>query len=218
MAKFVMRRMADGMNRVGGQMYPQMLCTGEVSLDEMAELIGSASTFTRGDVCGVVKALVEQMAWQMACGKTVSIEGLGRFRASLQVKEDFEREEEDGSTGRRTGRSVGIRGINFTPDKGLVSQTSSNASLERLMPRDRKTRPRIATPESRLAAAVEYLQRWHTMSVAAYSYLTGLSRSSAQRELRRLATDPASPLGTQGSRSHTLYILRDPAPASEGGE
>ncbi|MBR1593216.1 MAG: DNA-binding protein [Alloprevotella sp.] len=218
MAKFVMRRLPDEMNAVGGRMYPQMLSTGEVSLDKMARKIADASTFTRGDVCGAVTALVEEMAWQMALGKTVCIEGLGRFRASLQVMRDFEREEEDGSTGRRTGRSVEVGSINFTPDKGLVARTRSAASLERLMPRDRETSPRIETLGERLAAAVDYLGRRHTMSVSAYAYLTGLSRSSAQRELRRLASDPASPLDTQGSRSHTLYILRAPAPASEGGE
>ena len=50
MAKFVMRRLPDEMNAVGGRMYPQMLSTGEVSLDKMARKIADASTFTRGDV------------------------------------------------------------------------------------------------------------------------------------------------------------------------
>lgn len=216
MAKFVMRKLAEGMNVSGGSLYPKLLSTGEVTLDDMAPLIARGTTFSPADLVGAVAAVVDEMAYQMGQGKTVVIPGLGRFRASLEVRSEYETEQEDGSTGRRTGRSVGVGGIGFKADRQLVIDTDSSADLERIMPRRKTEREVVSTVEERLAVAVDYLRRYHTMSVSQYAYRTGLERTAAQRELRRLLRREGSPLATMGFGSHILYILRPEA--QEEGE
>lgn len=46
------------------------------------------------------------------------------------------------------------------------------------------------------------------MRVPDYVSLTGLSRSTAAEELRKLATNPSSGIMSRGSRSQKVYVLR----------
>ena len=54
--------------------------------------------------------------------------------------------------------------------------------------------------------ARQYLKKNGFMRVNDYAILTGLSYSTASRELRRLATDPTSGITSQGSSK--LYVLQ----------
>lgn len=49
------------------------------------------------------------------------------------------------------------------------------------------------------------------MKVPDYVQLTGLSRSTAAVELRKLASDPSTGITSRGQRSQKLYILRPEA-------
>lgn len=207
MAKFVMRKLPDGMNESTGNLYPRMKCTGTTTLDDLAKQIAGATTFTPGDIKGVVAALVEEMARQMAQGRSVQIEGLGRFRASLKVSDQADQEREDGSTSRRTGKSVLVGGVNYTADPDLTQATNSHATLERLMPRNSQ-KPVMESLEERVQDAMEYLSHNHSISVSTYSQRTGLKKSTATCELRALAKDPASPIGSIGLGSHKVYVLK----------
>ena len=46
------------------------------------------------------------------------------------------------------------------------------------------------------------------MKVPDYVQLTGLSRTTAAEELRKLALDPSTGITSRGDRSQKVYILR----------
>jgi len=207
MAKFVMRKLSEEMNESKGHLYPRMKIIGKATLNDLARQICGATSFTAADVKGVVAALVQEMATQMAQGKSVHIEGLGRFRARLEVCAWADAEREDGSTGHRTAKSVRVGGVNFVADPMLTHETDRLAMLERYTPR-KSTTQTIETLEARVNDAVSYLEQHHTMSVAVYAQRTGLNNSAATRELRALANDPDSPIGARGAGSHKIYVLK----------
>jgi predicted histone-like DNA-binding protein len=63
--------------------YAKAQSTGTVSVDELAEAIGYATSLTDGDVMNVIRALVYQMNLQLQAGKIVKMEKLGTFRLQL---------------------------------------------------------------------------------------------------------------------------------------
>lgn len=207
MAKFVMRKLSEEMNESKGYLYPRMKIIGTATLNDLARQICGATSFTAADVKGVVTALVQEMASQMAQGKSVHIEGLGRFRARLEVCVRADAEREDGSTGHRTAKSVRVGGVNYVADTMLTHETDRLAMLERYMPRKRAA-DAIETLEERVQNAVAYLERHHTISVGVYAQRTGLNSSAATRELRALADDPASPIGARGAGSNKVHVLK----------
>lgn len=61
-------------------------------MDYLAQRINYASTFTPGDIIGLVKSLTQAIAREMGEGHSVKVDGLGVFTPSLGLREGFERE------------------------------------------------------------------------------------------------------------------------------
>ncbi len=77
-----------------GKWYARTVNMGDVTTEELAERIQRNSTFTKADVQGLVVALVDEMRQQLQMGKTVVLDGVGRFRLSVESeavadKDDF---------------------------------------------------------------------------------------------------------------------------------
>lgn len=210
MAKFIMRTLNTASAEEEKKYFPHLLSTGETTLDDMARNIAEASSFTPGDVKGVVAALVKEIAWAAARGRTVKVEGLGSFRATLGLRRWAENELADGKT-HRNALSVEIDGFNFRPSRVIVGEANSHANLERQMPRkDEKPAPAY-TPEERMERARQYLGTHRWMKVSDYAALCHLSAASASKELRALAAREDAFLKSEGSGSHKVYVLRDNA-------
>ena len=64
------------------------------------------------------------------------------------------------------------------------------------------------TLEERIQKARDFLEKNMFMRVPDYIRLTGLSRTSASIELRKLAFDPTSGITSKGQRSQKYYVLR----------
>ena len=63
--------------------------------------------------------------------------------------------------------------------------------------------------EERVQKAHEFMKENYFMRVPDYVRLTGLSRSKAGEELRRLERDPATGITSRGERSQKVYVLRN---------
>ena len=73
-------------------LFPRIKIWGQVDLDYLAQRINYASTFTPGDIIGLVKSLTQAIAREMGEGHSVKVDGLGVFTPSLGLREGFERE------------------------------------------------------------------------------------------------------------------------------
>ena len=186
-------------------LFPRMRLQGQADLDDMIQNICHASSFTPGDVKGMVRALAEEIAREMSAGKSVKIDGIGIFSPALGLKKGVERETgEEGAT-RRNATSIHVSDIHFKADKSLLRQTDSRCTLERSARKFRKSSAKY-TPEERLAMAREYLEAHAFLTVAGYCELTGLLRNAAAQELKQWAADPASGITSKGARSHKVYV------------
>ena len=65
------------------------------------------------------------------------------------------------------------------------------------------------TLEERIQKARDFLQKNMFMRVPDYVRLTGLSRTTASQELRKLAVNPSSGITSRGQRSQKFYVLRN---------
>lgn len=64
------------------------------------------------------------------------------------------------------------------------------------------------TEEERRTRALDYLHEHSFLRIQDYMAITGLKRSSANRELLRLSSDPASGITISGYGSHRMYVRR----------
>lgn len=78
---------------LNGKWYGRAVSIGEVGIKEMAKKISESNSVTESDVNAVIVALVEEMKYQLQSGKTVVVDGLGRFH--LTVKSDLVEKKED---------------------------------------------------------------------------------------------------------------------------
>ncbi|MDO4691834.1 MAG: DNA-binding protein [Porphyromonadaceae bacterium] len=201
MAKYIMAELPDLRGEGKRIKYPKIQITQRISLQELARKISAASSFTEGDVLGLVALLSDEVAGKVAEGYSVKVDGLGTFTAKLAIRRGAEPEEEGGT--KRNAASIEIGGINFRADKVLVRQANAHCDLSRTQAPDRGA---IVEDESeRLDLALAYLRKHSALNIRTYATMTGLERTAAGRELR--AFRQTGLLGSIGWGTHLLYTL-----------
>ena len=144
--------------------------------------------------------VAEHLAYCMAEGQSVTLDGIGTFTPRLGVVKDKEIDSLDGDEPKRNARSIEVNGINYRADKELVRETNLRCDLRRGgISRVWKS---PFTEEERRTRALDYLHEHPFLRIQDYMAITGLKRSSANRELLRLSSDPASGLTISGYGSH----------------
>ena len=110
-------------------------------------------------------------------------------------------------------RSLEVGRINFRCHKELLKDVRSRLSGKGKFQQSRYFgyvplyEPTIARRRERFAAAQAYLKEHPFMRIADYAELTGLSYTTAQRELRLAATLTHSGIAARGRGSHRVYVL-----------
>lgn len=133
--------------------YPKMKIRRTVEMDDLAEIIARRSTFSSGEVKGLISLLSDTMAECMAKGESVRVAGVGLFTASLGLLGGVERAEEGGP--QHNARNICVRSVNYRPDRALVENTNSRCELKRGHMPVRALL--IEKREDRLAAAVSHI-------------------------------------------------------------
>ena len=64
--------------------YAKVVSTGEIHTDELATIIESNTTFKKGEVQGLITELVDELKQQLSDGKTVVLDGFGRFHLTVE--------------------------------------------------------------------------------------------------------------------------------------
>lgn len=188
-------------------LYPRLKLYGQVDLETIADKVSYASSFTKGDIVGLMQAITDEIACQMGQEYSVKIDNLGVFTPALGLMKDRERETgEEGDT-KRNAASIYLKDIHFKADKELVRHTAHNCHLKRSGEKFRQS-SQMFSPQERLERAKEYLHKNAFMTLADYCRLTGLLKTSASRELRIWTSQPESDIDYKGRGSHKIYILK----------
>lgn len=200
MANYQMRTLNDLRGDGKHARYPKLVHTGTTSLQSVAEQIHARTTFSVGEIKGLLAALSEVVAEAMADGRSVHLNDLGTFRATLMLAKGIAPEEETQS--RHTAPSVRIRSVSFRPSRQLIGLTQQSAHLHRIP----TTTPLVVTTdrEQRLTMALAYIQAHSFLRVADYCALTQLSRKKATLELNTFAHEQF--LSSRGRGSHKVFV------------
>ena len=196
--------------------------TAEQFADYFARHSSLGPGMSQAALIDLVRCLLDRLA---EVG-SVSVPELGTFSVAVRSKKykkpeppaitigDAEPEaEDDGSEASINARSIAVDHVNFRCNKQFLRKVQSRCNGQgKFQLVGGRTgvqiqKPRIAKRRERFAAACDYLAEHHFMYIADYAELTGLSYSSAQRELRLAATLDHSGIVATGSRTHRFYIL-----------
>lgn len=203
-ATYTMQEMKDLHNENETILYPRMIIKGQCSTEELIEDIAQHTTYNTGELKGMIMALKDAMAREMSRGYSVKLEGIGTFTPSLGIVDGKEMERPEGGT-RRNARSIKIRNINFRADKEVIRKTEGHCILERESGTC-KLRTSRHSSEKRLKMALDFLTKHPYLTVADYMALTGLSHTTAARELQKWGKTPETGIQPKGQRTHRVYV------------
>lgn len=207
MAYYYKREIAD-LNGTGRRQFRyELRSEGLVGLKQLAaQLQRQHRAMSVGEIQGLGEALVRTMMENLADGYTVSIDGLGVFSLSLGLRDEERKTREGGAE--PNARSVGVRGVNFRPERRFVREVDvlCRQGLKHEPYGNVEIRRPQGTREERAQRALRFIREHGFMRLPDFATLCGLSHSTASRELQALCKDPAVPIQAEGRRSHKIYV------------
>ena len=205
MAKYIKQEMIDLSGKGEEKVYYRLQTERNIDFNELTQHIEEHhNLMNRGLVKSVMAYMVDEMAELLGKGYSVTIDGLGTFRASIGLEEDKEMDTFDGDDTKRNARSLRLTGINYRADKELIKKANRHCKLERAG--ESRLHHTPYSKEERLKLAQQYLEEHGVMRVVEYMELTGLSRTKATLELKEFRQDTSSGITFVGRGSAKVYV------------
>ena len=205
MAKYIKQEMNDLSGKGEEKVYYRLQTERNISFNELTQQIEQHhGMMNRGLVKNVMTHIVDAMAELLGDGYSVTIDGLGTFKATIGLEEDKVMDGFDGDETKRNARSLRLTGINYRADKDLIKNSNRHCKLERAGESRLYHSP--YSREERLQLALQYLSEHGAMRVVEYMELTGLSRTKAAMELKEFRQDVSSGITFIGRGSAKVYV------------
>lgn len=207
MAKYIKQEMPD-LNQTGEQkVYYRMKTTRNIDNQEFIKLLSRKHNgLNEGEIVRVLIGATDFLAELLGQGYSVTIDGIGNFKATIGLEKGKEMDTIDGKETKRNARSLQLDGVRFRADKELIRRAGKNCKLVREgIARIRRS---PYTLEERLQAALNFIEENGAMRVADYMELTNLSHTAAAIELQAFSRDVTSGIDFTGRGSAKVYIKR----------
>ena len=205
MAKYIKQEMIDLSGKGEEKVYYRLQTERNIDFNELTlQIEEHHNLMNRGLVKSVMAYVVDEMAGLLGKGYSVTIDGLGTFRASIGLEEDKDMDTFDGDDTKRNARSLRLTGINYRADKELIKKANRHCKLERAG--ESRLHHTPYSKEERLKLAQQYLEEHGVMRVVEYMELTGLSRTKATLELKEFRQDTSSGITFVGRGSAKVYV------------
>ena len=207
MAKYIKQEMTDLSGKGEEKVYYRLQSERNIDFKALAEYVGRHNgMMSKGLVINVMEHVVDAMAELLGKGHSVTIDGLGTFKASIGLEKDKEMDTFDGDETKRNARSLRLTGINYRADKVLIREANRHCKLERAG--ESRLHHSPYSKEERLKLALQYLEEHGAMRVVEYMELTGLSRTKAAMELKEFRQDLSSGITFIGRGSAKVYVKK----------
>ena len=205
MAQYIKQEMPNLNGTEEPQVYYRLKTNRNISSKEFVKHISrNDSAVDRGEIEGVLIRIADGLAELLGNGYSVTLDGVGTFKAGLGLKRDKEMDSFEEDETKRNARSLQLTSINYRADKTLVREANRRCKLERYG--ESRIRKSPYTKEQRLQLALEFLDKNSAMRIGDYMKLTGLSRTTATMELKAFRQDPASGITFVGRGSQKVYV------------
>ena len=207
MAKYIKQEMPDIRQTGEQKVYYRLKTTRNIDSKEFVQSLSkSFNGMSEADITRVWMATADHLGELLGEGYSVTLDGIGTFKATIGLEEDKEPDTLDGKESKRNAQSLELKGVNYRADKALVKKAKQHCKLER--EGTHRIHRSSYTKEERLGLALEYLEKHGAMKVADYVELTGLSRTAATLELQEFRRDTASGIDFIGRGSAKVYVKR----------
>ena len=207
MAKYIKQEMTDLNGKGEEKVYYRMKTERNIDSKEFVRSLHQSFTgMSEADIIRVLIASAEHLGELLGKGYSVSLDGIGCFKATIGLEEEKEPDTLDGEETKRNAQSLHLNGIKFRADKELVKVARKNCKLKREGTARIHRSPYAR--EERLALALKYLEEHGAMRITDYAELTGLSRTAATIELKEFRQDLSSGIGFIGRGSAKVYVKR----------
>ena len=178
------------------QMFPRITDSEIVNEQQLAELISSHGTLSRGNARAALNDLAEVMADLLRGGKTIHIPLLGSFKLSIGTDSTIHPDSD------RRMQSIVVRGVNFQPAQELIDTIGQPAFLW-----EPTTGVAIAPPADQLIPQLlTYLQTHGSITRDDFERTFGLKRTTAYSRLKELVK--MGVIVAVGSGRHTKYVKK----------
>ncbi|MBP3679386.1 MAG: DNA-binding protein [Bacteroidaceae bacterium] len=205
MAKYIKQEMPNMNGTNEPQVYYRLQTNRNIKFKEFTEHICQPGTgVNRGTVEQVMAHVADRLAELLGDGYSVTIDGVGTFKATLGLKRDKEMDSFNESEAKLNARSLQLNGVSYRADKSLVKKANLRCKLERAG--ESRLRQSPYTKEERLGLALDFLAKHGAMRIANYVEITGLSRSAATKELIEFRNDSSSGISFIGRGSSKVYV------------
>ena len=205
-AKFIKQERTD-LNGTGTTQAFYKMELHRMGYRQFVDLCASEGYEQESKILGVLALVSEKLALCMAEGYSVKLDGIGTFHATLGVREDKLQDAFEPGETSRNAHTIKVKGVSFKADPELIKETSRKCVLKSGGV-NRLHRSEL-TLEERIQKARKFLEENKFMHVGEYADMTGLSRTTASLELRKIDQDPSTGIKSKGIRSQKIYVLDD---------
>ena len=215
MAKYIKQELPDLQQTGEQKVYYRLKTNRNINTPEFVRSLSHAfNGMKEGDIIRVLMATADHLGELLGEGYSVTLNGIGNFKATIGLEEDKELDTLDGNETKRNARSLQLKGVNYRVDKELIKKASQHCKLEREGIARIHRSP--YSKEERLTLALEYLEKHGAMKVANYMEMTGLSRTAATLELQEFRRDITSGIDFIGRGSAKVYVKASKTEVHEG--
>lgn len=204
-AKYIKKEIAD-LNGTGQTQATYHMQLTPMSYKAFVNTCARESVYDDSTISGVLERVSKKLALAMAEGFSVKLDGIGTFHAKLGMRDDVLQDAFEEGEPKHNAKSIQVTGVSYRADNSLINETLQKCHLKKGgVSRLHKSE---LTREERVQKAREFLEKNYFMRVPDYVRLTGLSKTTASIELRKLAQDPDSGITSRGLKSQKYYVLR----------
>jgi len=204
-AKYIKKEIVD-LNGTGHTQAYYKIKTQAMSHDEFVDLCCREGAMPKDAIEGVLTLVHNKLALSMAEGFSVKIDGLGTFSAKLGMRDGVLPDAFEPGEPKHNAKNIEVTGVSYRADKELIKITNRKCVL--IKEGDSRLKKPTSTLAERIEKAKKFLAEKPLMRIADYAWITGLSRTTASIELRKIASDPTSGITSTGQHSQKYYILR----------
>ncbi|MCC8095340.1 MAG: HU family DNA-binding protein [Tannerellaceae bacterium] len=175
-------------------LYPRIVRSRTVTLEEISKNIAAASTFTTADVQGVWTAIQSEITRQLKDGNQIELDGLGHFSVILKCRDITDPKE-------IRAESIQFSKVSFLPSKKL-HRNLRGMSVER---DENRVHAPIDSPEERQLRILSFLHENREITSSVCMRLNACSRHTAQKDLQSLRE--SGQLICYGGPYVSIYVL-----------
>lgn len=178
------------------RLFPRIIDSEIVSEQQLAELMASHGSLSRGNAKTALEDLAEVMAALLREGKTIDLPQLGSFKLSIGTDAEIHPDSN------RRMQSIVVKGVNFQPAPEFMDAIGKPSFQWKPT-----TGVAIAPTASQLIPRItEYFQTHDSITRAEFERTFGLKRTTAYSRLKEL--EDMGVIQAVGNGKETVYISR----------